>query len=446
MPLALTARTVHWQIGRRADHNVPPEDLVRAVSRLRAELKPITYRRKIGVVFDGTETPEMMRAAAVCDFIVLDRSDATDAGQDLPLLISRLKSIVEEVWVSLSVSSDEGRELSASEKLVEGTIRAWAAGADRVNVDFVEGMLDANGNPHKVIATAATLARELSGKWAAGALTTNARTFLLVGPTGARLAVIGTPVTPRDVRYLGMGPRRIDTDGNVTPVTMFADKTFLENTGRPYFIGGLDTRALLTRLSLRIAAVGVPELWAEVRPQALQVQLVGCLKTPVIGSLEILVPGGWEIERSRWPIRLDVNTPTLLQTGIEVPITEAAGEHVLTFKLVLEDRKMVVRRRLLLRPRGIDTTISRRRTPDGRWRLVQKITIRDQRPARLALFASSADTGRLERYVNGLAPGASTEVAFDLGKVESGKVWLGWRETAGPRFFNQYLTLVNAPE
>ena len=448
VPPALTARTVHWQIGRRADHNVSPDDLVRAVGRLRAALKPLTYRRKIGVVFDGTESPEMMTAAAVCDFIVLDRSDQTDAAKDLPQLVPRLKSIVEEVWVSLSVSSDEAREPGASEKLVEGTIRAWAAGADRVNVRFVEGMLDANGNPHKVVATAAALARELSGKWVAGALATNARAFLLVGPTGSRLAVIGTPDAPADVLYLGKDPRRIDTDGNVTPVTMFGDKTLLENTGRPYFISGLDTEALLTRLSLRIAAAEVsrPQLWAEVRPQTLQIQLVGCLKTSVIGTLEIIGPAGWKIERPRWPIRLDVNTPTLLETRLEVPITEAAGEHVLTFKLGLEDRKMVVRRRLLVKPRGIDTTISRRRTPDGRWQLAQKITNRDPRPARLALFVSSADTGRMERYVNGLAPGASTEVTFDLGKVGSGKVWIGWRETAGPRFFNQYLTLANAPE
>jgi len=449
VPGAVLARTVCWQIGRRADPNVSPADLARAVARLRQTLKPITFRHRVGVVFDGTETDEMVNAAAGCDFIVLDCGVGVDACRQLPERIARLRPIVDEVWVSLDVSRDDDAGPTPAAAFVERMVLARVAGADRVNVRFPGGRLtDGNGDPNVMTATAATLARELSGKQCAGILSTNVPTCLFVGPGGARLVVVPKPDALGDVLYLGTALRRIDLDGNVSTLESAGTKALLANRGRPYLVDGLDVEALLTRLSLRVAndATLSPQLWAEVRPQTLRIQMLGGFRGPVVGTLEIIAPDDWHIERPRQSLRLDPATPTVLETRVEVPITEVTGDHVLGFKLDLDGRQMVVRRRIALRPRTIDTVVSRRRLSDGTWRITQKITNHGDQEARLALFVVTGRTGRQESYVNGLVPGASAEVPFTLETSDPVEVWTGWRETSGPRFFNRHLSLVKSPE
>jgi hypothetical protein len=156
----VASRTVHWQMGRHKDPRLSPEQLTRAARNLRELLTPMTYSRKIGVVFDGSESREMVAAARVCDFVVLDCPRGADRRR-LAHLISQLKTVVEEVWVELSITGSQREASLTPEELVEFSVRARASGADRVIFASLDGgMLDDAGKPNQLLSAAAGMTRQ----------------------------------------------------------------------------------------------------------------------------------------------------------------------------------------------------------------------------------------------------------------------------------------------
>jgi hypothetical protein len=144
----------YWQIGDRPDPSVSAPDIRRALTQLRSTLAPLTWGAKLGIVLDGTESDGILAAASGCDFLVLEWSPEIDA--KLPQMISRLRSRVGEVWVSVPALK------GSAEDLASRMLRAKAAGAGRVLVRSLDdGLLDANGEPTEALWAASTVARGL---------------------------------------------------------------------------------------------------------------------------------------------------------------------------------------------------------------------------------------------------------------------------------------------
>jgi hypothetical protein len=243
------SRTACWQIGPVGDSGVSAEDLARAVTQLRRALTPLAYQAKIGVTLDGTEADEFIAAIKGCDFAALEISTQMETERKLSERISRLKSVVEEVWATVPVPGEESKPGSAAAELVRRAIRARIAGADRVMFQSLHGgLLDASGDACETMSAAATLARELGGKQFLGTLGKDSHLFLFHGASGARLAAIPSPNGVPDITYMGKTPRRIDLDGNVSRVLTGAGIAVILNDGRPYFVDGLDVEALLKKL------------------------------------------------------------------------------------------------------------------------------------------------------------------------------------------------------
>jgi hypothetical protein len=256
------ARTTWWQIGPAHDPGTSPADLARAVRQLRAALAPTSYRPKIGVTLTGAEPDALVMALKGCDFAVLDSPAWPQIEPELAADVSRLRSVVDEVWVTVPVPvpSPGDKPGSDAAELTRRAIRAKIAGADRVMfTPLAAGLLDPTGDPRRTLSAAATLARELGQKPFVGVPGNPPRPldaarllhglFLFLGPSGARLASIPSPDGLADVTFLGKTPRRIDLDGNAKSILTGAGFAVLDNNGRPFFVDGLDVEAMRFKLS-----------------------------------------------------------------------------------------------------------------------------------------------------------------------------------------------------
>ncbi len=443
----LSSRTQYWQIGHAADHNISAIELTRAVKELRSAITPITYKtyRNIGVVFDGTEPDDILEAASSCDFVVLTWSPRFDV-ESLSSMITRIRKSVKQVWVSIPVSDVADATAFSADAGAERMILARVAGADRVSVTFLDGgLLDSRGDPRQVTSDVGTVARELAGKKCVGTLRTtrNARMFLFSGENSGTLAIVPHAEASPDVMYVGTNLTMTDLNGNTSAVEMKGDKAVLDARGAPCFVSGIDLEAMRTRLafSATSAMTGLPELRAEGRAQKIKLSLTNHFAGSITPTLDVIVPPGWKIRPSRFTVRLAPGQSITLDSRLEIPIDEASGTHPLTMKIALRDVNMTVPRLLTVAPHNVTTIVSLDKLKSGRYRVTQEITNTGTRVIRLAAFAFSADIGRMEKFVNGLAPGKSETVSFDLGKPKTQKLWTGWRETSGNRFFNKYFLL-----
>jgi hypothetical protein len=440
--MALSDSGACWQVGAAPDATLTAEEIYRAVTNLRKLLTPYTYRRRIGVVMSGAESEEVIRAARTCDFIVFRTAPDVDAERVLPATVAALKATGRDVWVSIPLAEDAKPERKSAVDAVMRAVRARGAGAERVTFDsLATGLLDPSGQPREVMSALSAAARELGDLPCRGRLDTRASAFLFESPDRAVLAVIPAGTGPADELYLGSDLRRIDLDGNAAPMSLRGDRASLENSGEPYYVEGIDAAALLTRLSLKVTAVGSKdaELPADVRPQTLQVELTNHYATAVAGSIELTAPEGWKVKPSTFALRIEPGATVKLKTVAEIPVTESAGERTLTAKLNLAGRDHLIRRGLIMSPRDVETDVTVVPSTGGGLTVIQRVTNRGRRPVRIALFVASA-AGKQDQFLNGIAPGRTAEARFTVPRsAVSGKVWAGWREIDGTRFYNRYL-------
>lgn len=428
------ARVRHWQLGRDGDRSFSElPDLAGTLAAVRLEFDRVGHDTRIGIPWPAGKRPPGIGNGFVS---VLDGSkSAEEPGPGLT-----------EAWAAIRPLATGNPEERGAD-VVRRVVAARAAGATGVvAIDVLDpqvGMLRPDGSPTALFLPWRTAAVTLRGSSDLGSIAppqgSQSRAF---ESDDTATVVLWSDEPKTEIITPGGSPSLLDMWGRVTPLDVDAA------TGRcaipvgpsPIFVTGASAALLRWQMT---AGFEQPRLRSQHGPQPQAVVGTNPFGQGVSGTVTLVGPEGWEVEPSRWPLRLAAGESFRLPAMLTLPADASLGAHDMAIEFDLQaDRpyRFTVRRELMVGLGDIDIEVTGQRLPDGRLEVVQTITNRTS-PAetlnfRCDLFVPGVQ--RQRQYVVKLGEGRDTKRYYlpSADALAGQELWLRAEQENGRRVLN----------
>lgn len=435
-----------WQLGTDRDPGFTGSRLLRPIlGRLREEFAKVGRDARIGLPWSlGAERPvppagmRLFLTEAVPDGAgerVARESFRGDGRPD----VSR--------WVTVRGERDLGSDVAGerASRLVRRLIDAAISRAEAIDLDDVfdgeRGLLRDDGSPTELFLPyrATTWALREAEYLGQMTLTGGSENHVFVRPESATMIVWNADRRTESV-YLGAEIEQIDMQGRRRPVAVDLA------TGRQVFDVGPEP-LILTGASAPVArwrgAVAFDDDRIGGRRTAVTLMLRNTFPQGVNGTVEVVPPEGWELERSRFEFSAGASDQVAIPMVISVPPNASSGPQPLELRFTVSaerTHRFAVRRTLEVGSRALQLMVTDRRMPNGRLEITQTIVNEIAPETTLDFDCRLFVPGQKRRRtrVTRLGRGKDTKIYTlpDADRLRGETLWIRAEEENGSRVLN----------